>query len=389
MNKDIFSPEGWIVKRIGEICNIDVAKDVRLPNYSKTETTSHKYPIYSNTVENYGFYGFYNFEEYKGGTITVVGRGVGLGTAFARSNSYGAVGRLLVLHPKKVVHYKYIAEYINSRINILVESAAIPQLTGEQIATYKVLVPPFPEQQKITKILSTWDNAIEKQAKLIEKLELRKRGLMQQLLTGKKRVPGYTKKWETKKIKEIFQPVEDINNGYNHIPMTISARLGLISQQEKFDRVIAGDSLKKYTLIKHGDFVYNKGNSNLYEMGCIYQLETEQSAVVPFVYICFRSNGDINSDFYKYFFLNHGLDRLLKKIISSGARGDGLLNVNKEDFFELTVPYTSIEEQAAISKVIKAADLALNTAKTKRNFFIKQKKALMQQLLTGKTRVKL
>lgn len=189
-------------------------------------------------------------------------------------------------------------------------------LSGDIVNNYIIPIPPLPEQQKIAEVLGTWDKAIEKQTQLIEKLELRKKGLMQQLFTAKRRLSGFSTTWEVCVMQQLFTLITVVNDGKPHLPMTISAKLGLISQQNKFDKVIAGDSLKKYTLIQYGDFAYNKGNSNLYEMGCIYQLK-EKSALVPFVYICFRAKESVCGDFYQQYFLNHGLDRQLKTLLSN------------------------------------------------------------------------
>ena len=211
---------------------------------------------------------------------------------------------------------------------------------------------------------------------------------MQRLLTGRTRLPGFTTPWQKRRMKDCFEHITDTSDGCEYLPMTISARLGLISQKDKFDRVIAGDSLKKYTHIQKGDFAYNKGNSNLYEMGCVYRLK-EQDAVVPFVYICFRPKQNVIGEFYQHFFINHGLDCQLKRIITSGARGDGLLNVDKTDFFELEIIYPPIAEQKAIAEVLTAADNEIATHRKKLDALRLQKRGLMQQLLTGKTRVKI
>ena len=276
---------------------------------------------------------------------------------------------------------------LHERLYRIADTSSIPQINNKHIIPYKIAVPPLAEQRKIAEVLGVWDEAIEKQARLIEKLALRKRALMQRLLSAKLRLPGFSEPWKEHKIADLFSPINDTNDGREHIPMTISAKSGFISQKDKFDRVIAGDSLQKYILLKKGDFAYNKGNSNLYEMGCIYHLN-EESALVPFVYICFRSKGSVNIDFYSQFFINHGLDRQLKKIITSGARGDGLLNVDKKDFFALNVPYPTIEEQTAIAEVLTAADREIELAKEKLDRLRRQKRGLMQQLLTGKKRIK-
>ena len=179
-------PADWEVKKMGEVANIFVGKDLKENNYSDIKSDKFIYKVYSNTVQDKGLYGYYDFEEYKGKAITVVGRGVGLGTAFPRHEGFGAIGRLLVIYPLNH-DYRFLCEYINNKIHVFVESAAIPQLTGEQFAAYKVCIPTLEEQKRIAEVLGSWDQAIEKQSKIIELLERRKRGLMQRLLTGKVR----------------------------------------------------------------------------------------------------------------------------------------------------------------------------------------------------------
>lgn len=213
---------------------------------------------------------------------------------------------------------------------------------------------------------------------------------MQNLLTGKKRLKGFTGKWKDVPLGKAFAEIRNVNDGRKgHLIMTISARYGLVSQQDKFDRVIAGESLKRYTQLEENDFAYNKGNSKAYPMGCIYQLEGKPSALVPFVYICFRPSDSVDTKFYKHWFSGHGLDRQLKKIITSGARGDGLLNVNPDDFFKLTIVFPPKDEQTAIAEVLQAADKEITLLKAKTEKLREQKKGLMQQLLTGKKRLKI
>lgn len=253
----------------------------------------------------------------------------------------------------------------------------------------QIALPKLPEQKSISAFLKQWDQSISKTQQLIYQKELRKKWLMQQLLTGKKRLKGFKGKWEKVMIKNVFNEIREINDGNGvHSIMTISSKRGLISQEDKFDRVIAGDSLKKYIQIKKGDFAYNKGNSKTYPMGCVFQLEEKKSALVPFVYICFHPTNKVNSLFYKQWFGGHGLDNQLQKIITSGARGDGLLNVNQEDFFKLKIPFPQKEEQTAIANVLQEADKEIDFLKHKKEQLKKQRSGLMQILLTGKKRLK-
>ena len=76
-------------------------------------------------------------------------------------------------------------------------------MSADIVKGYKILTPPLPEQRKIAEVLSTWDEAIEKQSQLVEKLELRKKGLMQQLLTGRKRLPGFVEEWKKARLGDV------------------------------------------------------------------------------------------------------------------------------------------------------------------------------------------
>ncbi|WHT40885.1 restriction endonuclease subunit S [Myroides sp. mNGS23_01] len=127
--------------------------------------------------------------------------------------------------------------------------------------------------------------------------------------------------------------------------------------------------------MKKGDYAYNKGNSKTYEYGCIYTLNDYESALVPFVYICFRPIIDICNDFYSHWFLNHNLDNQLRKIITSGARGDGLLNVSRNDFFNLFIEAPSIEEQNAIAEILNTANQEVKQYQQKLEVLTLQKKA--------------
>ncbi|MDD4428476.1 MAG: restriction endonuclease subunit S [Paludibacter sp.] len=264
----------------------------------------------------------------------------------------------------------------------------MPRADWNYVSSFPFPLPPLPEQSRIAEVLGTWDKAITNLQATITQKELRNKWLMQQLLTGKKRLKGFIGEWKKVRMKDLFKRIDKVNDGDDkHSVMTISAKQGLISQEDKFDRVIAGDSLKKYTLLNKNDFAYNKGNSKTYQMGCIYQLEEIESALVPFVYICFSPTEKVYSAFYKHWFFAHGLDKQLNRIITSGARGDGLLNVNSDDFFKLKIPHPTIDEQTAIANVLQTASNEVQLLQKQLDKLREQKKGLMQVLLTGKKRL--
>lgn len=277
---------------------------------------------------------------------------------------------------------------LKPRIEKLGTGSTVMGISLSDLKNLKIPIPPLPEQRAIATCLGTWDSALQKLDYLITAKRKLKKALMQQLLTGKKRLSGFDGEWSMKKLGILFDEIKERNDGEGHEPLSISAGKGFKSQKEKFDKVIAGTSLAKYIQINKGDFSYNKGNSKSYKMGCIYLLEDYETAVVPFVFISFRPTKKVDAHFYKQYFINHGLDRQLKRIITSGARGDGLLNVSKKEFFKLTVPYPTLKEQTAIAAVLSTADSEIDKLVAQREQLALQKKGLMQVLLTGRKRLK-
>ena len=399
-------PVDWEVKKLGDCCLEKGEYGINAPAVEFSDDL----PAYLRItdIDDSGNYsidkkasvGDPNYEQFilKNGDIVFARTGATVGKTYLYKHKDGILvfaGFLIRFRTiEKILtsqHLKYFTEtkHYWDWVKTVSMRSGQPGINAEEYASLKIPLPPLPEQKAIAQVLSTADATIHTTEKLITQKELRKKWLMQQLLTGKKRLKGFGGEWKEEKLGKLFNQIRNINDGGDsHSIMSISSKLGLISQEDKFDRVIAGDSLKKYTQLIKGDFAYNKGNSKTYPMGCIYRLEEKESALVPFVYICFNPTQLVDGLFYKHWFLAHGLDSQLNKIITSGARGDGLLNVNTEDFFKLKVPYPSKEEQTAIAQLLQAADKEISLLKVKAEKLREQKKGLMQQLLTGKVRLK-
>lgn len=247
-----------------------------------------------------------------------------------------------------------------------------------------ILKPSLAEQERIAEILGTQDKLIALKEKRIAEKKQQKKYLMQQLLTGKKRLPGFTGEWGRGQLKELTNPTDRRAGIKKYEILSISAGIGFVSQSEKFGKEIAGEQYKNYTVIKQGEFSYNKGNSKKYPQGCIYPLEDKEIAAVPNVFISFSMNQDkCYYGFYKYLFEMGWLNRQLYKYINSGVRNDGLLNLYDQDFFSCWVPIPNIEEQIAIANrffnIDKEIELLQKDSEEEKN----KKKALMQLLLTG------
>ena len=297
------------------------------------------------------------------------------------------------------VKKEYVAKFLYQQLfgyNItrqlfnLVVGSNYPAVNSKDVGNLKIPLPPLPEQKKIAEILSTWDTAISKYDTLISKYELRKKALMQKLLTGKVRFKEFEgQKWKEVRLKDIFDRIQKkVDKRVEHV-LSITSTIGFVDQKEKFSKVIAGEAYKNYILLKKGEFAYNKGNSKTYPQGCVFRLEEFELGAVPNVYLSFRvKNKEVSSDFYKYVFMDGTLNHQLHKVINSGVRNDGLLNLNPGDFFKCKVLYPQIDEQRKIASVLTAQDKQIDLLKKQKAVLEEQKKGLMQKLLTGEKRVK-
>ncbi|MEA0157871.1 restriction endonuclease subunit S [Escherichia coli] len=282
-----------------------------------------------------------------------------------------------------------------SQVVKLGQGAIRANIGQKDLARVCILVPPLAEQKKIAQILSTWDKAISVTEKLLTNSQQQKKALMQQLLTGKKRLldengTRFSETWKLYALSKLFQRVTTKNNGKSNNVVTISGQHGLIKQEDFFKKTVASDTLDGYFLLKKGQFAYNKSYSNGYPMGAIKRLNRYPEGVVTTLYICFELTTPKKScgDYWEHYFESGLLNNSLSQIAHEGGRAHGLLNVKPSDFFSLKVAVPGFEEQQKIASVLSAADTEISTLEKKLACLRDEKKALMQQLLTGKRRVK-
>ncbi len=270
-------------------------------------------------------------------------------------------------------------------------TTSVAAIYGRDLESIKFLLPPLPEQKAIAQVLSTADAAIHTTEKLIAQKELRKKWLMQQLLTGKKRLKGFGGEWKENKLSDLFDRVTRKNTEGNTTVVTISAQRGFVRQTDFFNKNIASEITDNYFLVERGEFCYNKSYSNGYPWGATKRLNDFDKAVVTTLYICFgvKDEKKTNPQYFEQYFRANHLDKGLTKIAHEGGRAHGLLNVTPSDFFSLKVTVPSYEEQTAIAQLLQAADKEISLLKAKAEKLREQKKGLMQQLLTGKVRLKI
>ncbi|TDE07834.1 restriction endonuclease subunit S [Flavobacterium sandaracinum] len=264
-----------------------------------------------------------------------------------------------------------------------------PGINSSEYSSLKLPIPPLPEQNAIANCLSTWDKAIATQTQLIAQKELNKKAVMQQLLSGKKRLKGYSVEWKEMRLRDVFERVTSKNVEVNTNVVTISAQRGFIRQGDYFNKIVASDVLDNYFLVQKGDFCYNKSYSNGYPWGATKRLTDFDKAVVTTLYICFRikSEASNSGEFFEQFFEVNSLDKGLTKIAHEGGRAHGLLNVTPNDFFGLKIKVPEYKEQTTIANILQCADEEIQLLKNKLQQLKDQKKGLMQVLFTGKKRL--
>ncbi len=200
--------------RLKDLFNLFAGGDIDTEHFSQYKTPTHCFPIYSNSLNNKGLYGYTSVPKYKGNAITITGRG-SVGHAEYRKQDFDAIIRLLILIPQKadVVNSYYLTQFINQYVSFPLESTGVPQLTVPQIENIEVELPDFAEQATVAEALSDIDSLISSLQKLIEKKKAIKQGAMQELLTGKKRLPGFSGEWKREQLPELLQEQNGIKIG--------------------------------------------------------------------------------------------------------------------------------------------------------------------------------
>lgn len=263
----------------------------------------------------------------------------------------------------------YALSFQSNKIRILANEQAVPIINKSDFERIKVAFPPLAEQRKIAEVLGVWDEAIEKQTRLIEKLALRKRALMQRLLSAKLRLPGFSEPWKEQKINKIttIKKGEQVNKDV----LFSNAKYPVIN-----GGITPSGYLDTYNTKANTITISEGGNS------CGY---------VNFMTTPFWSGGHCYTIDAKDGINNLFIYQLLKnneKYIMSLRVGSGLPNIQIKDLGNIKFMIPTYQEQTAIAEVLTAADREIELAKEKLECLRRQKRGLMQQLLTGKKRVK-
>jgi len=284
---------------------------------------------------------------------------------------------------KFVIHWFQTSMYYKQVYQNL--GATINSINGSDLKKFSVIFPSLPEQTKIASFLSAVDTKIDQLTQKKALLETYKKGAMQQIFSQQIRFKaddgGEYPEWEEKKLGEVFVEVKEKVGNRNIKTYSITAGKGFVSQEEKFGKDISGAQNDKYIVLDDGFFSYNKGSSKTYKYGCIYQNKLGCKIAVPNVFISFKLKDELMiGGYFGSLFEFHYLDNFLREIISSTARMDGLLNLNKADFFNITIPVPVVQEQTKIANFLSVIDRKIDLVSQQLEQAKAFKKGLLQQM---------
>lgn len=383
--------EGWTEQKIGDLFNIKAGGDLQESFYSPCITAYAKWAIYANSLENKGLYGYTSKPRFKGDAVTITGRG-DIGHAEYRSEDFDAIVRLLVLLPKVDVNCRYVTYYINSLVHFPEESTGVPQLTAPKVKRIKINIPnSTTEQTAIANILSKVDEAIAAVQTSIDAAERLKKSLMQNLLTGKMKPDGtfrtpeefYTDPkfgkvplgWEVKKVKDVAdnldnyrKPIKSIDRGNLKGVYPYYGAAGIVDyiNDYLFDGiyVLFGEDGENLLSRKLPQAFIVKGKFWVNNHAHILQIH-EDYDIELITYI------------------------LEAKRYDNIVYGSAQPKINKSDLnkIKLIIPKGKDEQKKLSERIANIEKIVLHKQKTK-STLEDLKKSLMQNLLTGKIRIK-
>ena len=380
--------------RIKDIFDLSAGGDVDKEHFSAYKTSEHRYPIYSNSLENHGLYGYTSNPKYSADSVTITGRG-SVGHAEYREDEFDAIIRLLVLKPKSSnVCAQFVADYINNCVDFSLESTGVPQLTAPQIMNVELELPQYDEQKEVTTVLADVSSLIDMLGKQISKKKAIKQGTMQELLTGNRRLPGFSGEWETKKLEDYcslitkqtgfdysayIKPALITRKMPNTFPMiqTINFRGRKFTFETdyyipqsvamQFPNIVLNKKCVLFSIVgaSVGNVGLYPGSITAFCGGAIgiTRFRNEQDAEWVFNYM---SSPDGQSQ--------------IQYVTKGGAQA----TVTIADIRNFKIPTPEKDERDAISGILENMDHEIEALEKKLKKYRQVKQGMMQQLLTGK-----
>ena len=270
--------------------------------------------------------------------------------------------------------------YMRNEISRKAAGAQHVNIGQDALSSILCIFPPLPEQQKIADILTAQDRVIELKEQLLTQKQQQKKHLMQQLLTGKKRLPGFSGEWKKEHLGKLFSERKE-TNCQNLEMLAITGNQGIIPRAQLDLKDNSSDDKSKYLKVCIGDIGYN--TMRMWQGVSAY---SNYEGIVSPAYTILKPCSNINAKYFSYLFKMPKTISLFYRF--SQGLVDDTRNLKYENFKKIRVQYPiDKEEQNAIADVLSTADREIDLLRQSIEAEKQKKKALMQLLLTGIVRV--
>ena len=288
----------------------------------------------------------------------------------------------IVVFKKLKIHAKLFAYFMASKniqeqISAVIVGGAIPTLSQEQVYAFDIVYPPdTKEQAAIAKVLSDVDSLISSLQKLIEKKKAIKQGAMQELLTGKKRLPGFSGEWEKNTLKQICEFIN--GRAYSQHELLSRGKYKVLRLGNLFT-----NSHWYYTDLELNEKQYCEKGDLLYAWSASFGPTIWDGEKSVFHYHIWKIKcSEMIDKKYLYHFLNADVSSILNEL-----QGGTMFHLTKENMENRLCSYPNLDEQQAIAQVLSDMDCEIEQLEKKLAKYQQIKQGMMQELLTGRIRL--
>ena len=307
----------------------------------------------------------------------------------SRAKIKGAINQaVLAITPDKEYDAEYLVTWLHKNKQRIIDTylqGGQGNLSGNIVKNLMVRFPLTKEQYKIGRLFWIIDSLLSLHQRKLEKLKILKKAMLEKMFpkNGEKvpeiRFSGFADDWEQRKLGEVVNEITRTDENSDAPVMMITASDGFINQSERYSTDNAGQSLRRYILLERGELAYNHGASKLRPYGSCFALTTEEKARVPFVYHCFSTERE-EPELLSLVLNGKSVELQLRKIVSSGARMDGLLNISFEEYSSIPINLPIKLEQTKIVDFFRSLDKVISLHQRKLEKLRQIKKSMLERM---------
>jgi len=384
-------PEDWEVKKLGELTTTVAS------GRSGAGTDFGNYPVHGST----GIIGFTDSPEYIGDAIMVARVGANAGKLNAVTGKYGVTDNTIIIRFVSGLCLMFYLRLLElKQLNSLVFGSGQPLITGTQLKNLHVYAPPLPEQTAIATTLSDVDALISSLDALISKKKQIKQGAMQELLSGKRRLPGFSGEWGHYLFGNLFKfsggwsasrdQLSQDGYCYLHYGDIHLSKKTFIEVQKEYHLIpkltIQINRVSPEAILKDGDIVFVDASED--DNGTSRHLVISNPTDIPFIsglhtIVAKSNNHTLDNLFKRYCFQSLEIKKQFR-FFSVGTKVSG---INKSNIVKLHLSAPPLPEQQAIAAILSDMDAEITTLESRRDKTKLLKQGMMQELLTGRIRL--